>query len=812
MLLVELVQQQKSWKFDLASALIGAAAALLIAGTIYIRREQIKQFGLRSWAPVVNLRNRLRASREEKYVVALQSALKGLLLFKPDDPTKIFQPPTFRAPPPLPTQLSSENIGGVPDPLTIAFSNIVQGHTRLVVAGPLASGRTTALALTVWQTAQGAVKRKPYAHFPLWIDLAQVKLLPQTEGPPPVERLVQLATLFLPDLSLKWTLTHLRNEPSVILVDNWDNVPPNERSTVARWLISAAKSLPKSCWLIASAQEGYGALVEGDFVAVDLVPASGKATVAALGEGWAQLLGHTEEEIPEEARDAWLWASQAGASLLELTARIVLYWETRELPIRPIDVLDRLLDHHIPHPNLGEGQAEIADQARILALNTLGHIARQHRLEGRAFSQQEILDFVQSLLPPEGERSPKLEGAIRRILANSHLLQKYGNAWVPTHYLWDDFLTAWALVEDEQGAGFAKAHLNDPTWVLLLEFYAGLVDASGMVELLLNKAMSGADYTSLLRAARWSVIAPEDITWRKPLMKALAQTFADPALDQALRLRVGRALVLSAGEGARAFFIQMLRHAAVPIRCASLRGLGWSGSPREMVLITAALKDTNLDIRQSAIRALGDFETPGAVRALQETLYTADEHMLPIIAEALTKTDEGHKTLREATESESLLIRRTAAQGISQIDVPWAQEVLEKLVREDSEWLVRSAAEIGLTTLEEQKQSKAVVLSPPRVDQIEWLMTWVASHGLGLGVGDIAVKMLEKAVEAGESEAKILGAYTLAQIGRTSHLSLLEPLLAHDDPGVQQTAKHAIHSIERRYSIYQDAERQDLQD
>ena len=44
--------QQRGWRFDLTSALIGAAIALLLAGIIYQRREQIKEFALKFWSPV----------------------------------------------------------------------------------------------------------------------------------------------------------------------------------------------------------------------------------------------------------------------------------------------------------------------------------------------------------------------------------------------------------------------------------------------------------------------------------------------------------------------------------------------------------------------------------------------------------------------------------------------------------------------------------------------------------------------------------------------------------------------------------------
>lgn len=803
------LQQRQAWRFDLNSALIGAAIALFLAWFLYQRREQLKQFALKLWSPVVNLRSRAQASQEERYVTALENDLKDLLLFKPADPQKIFQPPVFTAPPPLPAKADTMDDLFV-EPLEVSFANLTEGHPRLVITGPRAAGRTTALAMMVWQTAARATprttsragKRRPYERFPLWIDLVHFKKLPEASSEPAAERLVQLAAEFMPALVPRWTLNHLRNEPSLILVDNWETLPPDARRVVARWFAEVAQSLPKSCWLVASGEEGYGPLIEAGFVSLELIPPTGKETIVALYRGWAELLGAVPGEPAEETLDLLKWAEDAGASLLELNTRILVYLRTHQLPARPVDVLDRFLDHCIPTPNLGEGQAEVVEHARVLTLSALSYLAKKHRLEGRTFSQQEIYDYIGTLLPPEEVRPPKLEGAVRRMLFDTQLLQREGKSWIPAHYIWDDFLTAWALVEEEIGADMVKAHLGDPTWTLLLEFYAALEDVSPMVHTLIQTAALHGDMASLLRAARWGVVAPEEAPWRKNLMKVLAQTFTDPDLDWQTRLRVGRALASAAGEGARAFFIQTLRQPSVAIRSAALRGLGWSGSPREMPLFVGALQDLDLEVQQSAVEALGDTGTSGAVRLLRDTMLQADDHLLPSIAEALSKTAEGLEVLKEAVDSESLLIRRTAAQGLGRVDQPWVKEILEKLAREDSEWLVRSSAEIALNALKEKAEDKTVVLPPPQIDQMEWLIAWAASQGSGLGVGKAAAAMLERAITQGDPKAQILGILTLTHVGREAHLKLLEPLLDSADADVQYAAEYATRLFERRYDVY----------
>ncbi len=287
---LQLVQQQGRWRFDFTSALIGAVIALLVARIIYVRRETIKQFGIKLWSPVAKLRNRLQASQEEKYLSDLQEALKGLLFFEPDDPLTIFQPPKLAAPAPLPTTLPA-NGAAFPPPLTVAFAHIQDGHPRTIITGPQSSGRTFALAMAAWQTAKRAGKRRPYERFPVWIDLTLLKDVPESDGIDSLERLARLATVFMPGITAKWTLSHLQTEPSLILVDNWDQLAPKTRADTARWIADAAQRLPDSCWLATANETGYGLLNEVDFVPLKLLPASGESTVTALYNGWQQLLG-----------------------------------------------------------------------------------------------------------------------------------------------------------------------------------------------------------------------------------------------------------------------------------------------------------------------------------------------------------------------------------------------------------------------------------------------------------------------------------------------------------------------------------------
>jgi len=90
---------------------------------------------------------------------------------------------------------------------------------------------------------------------------------------------------------------------------------------------------------------------------------------------------------------------------------------------------------------------------------------------------------------------------------------------------------------------------------------------------------------------------------------------------------------------------------------------------------------------------------------------------------------------------------------------------------------------------------------PPEVDKMDWLIAWAARQGQGVGVGEAALKTLLQALSEGNPDAKVMAALTLAQIGRESHLSVLESLMQAADPLVQEAATTAVQQIRRRYQF-----------
>jgi hypothetical protein len=798
------LQRETGWQFDLRSAIIGALVAWILAGIVYSQRAAIQQLAQDIWAPIAAWRRRVQASQEEKYVRALKQALTPLLLFAPTDPTLIFQPPSYRALAPLPTSIAE--VAQSPRTVVVPHSAILHGHRKLIITGTQGIGRTTGLIMNAWQVTQTRESdgQQPYARIPVWINLSDLAKIDQDPKATALENLVEMATIFLPGIVDKWLLRHLKGGATLLLLDNWESLNVDQREQVAKWISEADMLLPDAVWVVAGSPWGYGALVERGFVAAELLPTTDRTVLPNLYRAWSELQGMPIADGPgEEILASLARALDEGAALWEIHIRIVLHLSTGAFPARQAEVLAQLLDAKLAAVDLGRGSETIVDQATQVATGCLVTLTAPQRLEGRTLSNQDIRETIKAGLPPRKGRSRRLEGAARRLLTDSGIFRQDGKAWVPDHSLWADYLAAVYLAEAESGGETVQAHIDDPGWLILSEFYAGLTDVGDIVTALLKASENERERTALLRAARWASVADPALVWRKTLLKALAQTFMQLNLDADTRLSIGRSLTIVAGPGARAFFLKMLQQRPIEIRSAALRGLGWTASSRDMPLMGAALQDTDPQIQGSAVRALADLGTPGAIAFLSDNLPQVNEMLMLVIAETLAGLPESWQALEEHALHSDLMVRRAAALGLGQINEEWAEERLLEIAREDLEWLVRSAAETSIQAREEQAERETQVSPPPKVDQMHWLIAWAARQGQGLGMGQAAVETLLQAARQGNVDARILSALTLAHIGRKSDLLAIEALVRDLNPAVQDAAVWAAELISRRYQFDQ---------
>jgi HEAT repeat protein len=252
-------------------------------------------------------------------------------------------------------------------------------------------------------------------------------------------------------------------------------------------------------------------------------------------------------------------------------------------------------------------------------------------------------------------------------------------------------------------------------------------------------------------------------------------------------------------DGLSYFFKQALQHKDADVRLAGVKGIGRVAEASDLPTLDAALEDEDQRVRKAAVRALATMDNKAAERRLESLLYEADETLRAVAAEAMARTrgQESASMLRELVKSDDMMARRAAIFGLAELG---AKDVLVQMVREEKQWIVRSAAEVALEMLEEEETISGVE-PQPQIDQAPWLISWAASRGEGLGTGEAARQTLWQVLQEGEVSARLAAAQLLTRVGRPEDVEPLQAALEDPDPDVARVAAEALEEINRRYEL-----------
>jgi HEAT repeat protein len=136
--------------------------------------------------------------------------------------------------------------------------------------------------------------------------------------------------------------------------------------------------------------------------------------------------------------------------------------------------------------------------------------------------------------------------------------------------------------------------------------------------------------------------------------------------------------------------------------------------------------------------------------------------------------------------------------GLAQVE--GTQNLLEKVAREDEQWIVRMAATTAIDELEEQKKISGVA-PPPEIDQLPWLISWAATQGEGVGLGDAARRMLRRALIEGDAPTRLAAIQVVTQMGRPDDVEPLRTAMTGSEPDAVSAAMKALAEISERYAL-----------
>lgn len=792
------------WRFDFLSALIGAAVALLLTGLLYTFRDVLNQV----WEAVLRSLRRLwhylLAGAEESYREQVIAWARSLII----PPTRavsldaIFIEPELRVPPPAPRSISE--VEAYPDPLILPLHRILGGYSRLIILGAAGTGRTTLLAYLALVSARmeegEAVPPVLQGRLPLYVSLPLLAWdEPEAEKDAGTAKLIGAAIAAIGGGSgLAAPLRkYLESGKAIVLADGWDELSQTQRQQVSAWLTELSNTLPDNLWLVAAGMRDYAPLTEAGFVPLTLAEWHIKQA-EALAQRWLEVYTPEGESPPVPLRELMAdlrKAARLGYPPLELSLLAFVHLTDRQPPPRGRTALfDRALELL-----LGQDQKHTQEEAPTLVAAcraALGQVALMLQQENRTTaSREEIEAAIETALPPPEERPAQAVPRVFRMLTGEHgLLRRVsGDQYTFIHSLWQAYLAARQLVAVSPAPLLER--LEDPRWADVLRFYAALGDMRPLVAAWL-RAPDDMFYTRLCTLSAWVGAAPEGTAWRDGAMAVLARTLVQPG-RLPTRRALAEALATSGVSGVGYFLKQALQHPNADVRIAALTGLARVADEADLPAFEAALRDAVPAVREAAVRALAAFASDAAIRLIEHALLEGDDALRLTAAEMLAKCgDEGVAFLHEMIESEDVVIRRAAVVGLGLVG---ARDVLERVAREDEQWIVRSAAESAIDALEKRKASG--IAAPAQVDQLPWLISWAASRGEGVGLGEAARLTLRRALNEGDTPIRLAAAQTLAQVGRPDDVDALRTALADPDRDLAHAAFEALAEIGQRYNL-----------
>jgi HEAT repeat protein len=827
--LQELAPAFQRWRFDPLSALIGAVIAFILAGLLYAFRGALRQ----AWESVAvefgRFMNYMRASADENYRRLVAAKARSFIVPAHVAPLEtLFVEPKLLVPSHSPLSLSEAGSVAA-GPQLVPLRQTLEGHPRLVILGGSGMGKTTVLAYLALVCAAafeesekhhvdpGAIPESVWKRLPLYIMLPAMdwgeaeqeeKNLEEgevsEEGATAVQETQRVGGV---DDLIKAAVSaveggggyvgalrqYLETGRAIVLVDGWDLLTSYQQQQAVAWLADLADAAPGNMWLVAVGTRGYAPLTEIGFASLALAEWDAMQ-VEALAGRWVEACApeSASTSLSHDLMAELQSAARSGNSLLELSLRAFVYLSDRRVPAGNAALFDCVLDL------LLQEQAEEEPWWMATCRAALGQVALELQQSGRlVVSSEEIQAAIEAALPPHEERPVRAVGRVFQALTGARgLFRLVGpGRYMFVHPLWQAYLAARQLVAFDPAT--LVEWLENPFWHDVFRFYAELGDMKPLVDAWL-RTPDDLFYTRLRTLGSWIGAAPQGTAWREGAMAILARVFLQPGVHAPTRRLLADALASTGVSGVAYFLKQALKNPETDVRIAAVLGLSRVAQEADIPAFEAMLTDEDVLVREAAVQALARFGTDAAVRRLAVVLLEGEDELRPVAAAALASCgEESVELLRELADSDDMMTRRAVVFGLARIG---ARGLLEKIGREDERWVVRTAAATALEELEAQEESPGVPPLPD-VEQLPWLISWAATQGEGLGMGDAALQMLRRALAGGDAQVRCAAARVLAQIGRPDDIEGLRAALADPDPGVADAAMGALEGIGRRYDL-----------
>jgi HEAT repeat protein len=207
------------------------------------------------------------------------------------------------------------------------------------------------------------------------------------------------------------------------------------------------------------------------------------------------------------------------------------------------------------------------------------------------------------------------------------------------------------------------------------------------------------------------------------------------------------------------------------------------------------LEAPSVSTRRAACLALIAIGTQDALEAVAQTLLNADENLRRAAAEALANDpNEGYAMLQDGVSMKDILLRRAIVYGLRRVNELWSTELLQKMMIEDDQWVVRNSAS-------EVLESKNLANDPrvPRplkpASETPWLIEFAGTQGVGISPGAPATDVLIAALKSTKEDERLGALAYLKNSPSDGIVKQIYSAMYTDDPELREAAFMALWEI-----------------
>lgn len=671
---------------------------------------------------------------------------------------------------------------------TLTMAQALSQDANLILMGSSGSGKTVALA----HFASQVVRRDPSIgklgdYIPVLVHVSD--LLPQGQFTGnPLDTLTQAVSSQASKNNLTRLVELLQQALTagrvLLLLDGLDECPPALHTEGIAYLKRLIEQFPGTRLVVAASPNNISGLTGLGLMPV-AISGWDKPTcqlfIHLWGDRWQKLVVPAQDPsitpIDQHLMDAWLGGASDLLSPLELTLKVWSAYAGDALGAGSREAIKSYLDRITA--GMSEARGVLESFAFHLISNLRIDLPEKEQLSTSAEKSSTPDSLAQAEPEFTGESSQTkgdqqfrraLVGSIPRLVEAGMLIMRSNNRLAFTQPVIAGALAAQA----EHTPAEIEQILKQPEWAGKEALLANLVTGSQIDSLrnVLEKPDGDPLYHRTLNIARWLGGTPKASPLRVPVLRALASILTIDTQPLGLRVRAISALVQSGDAGVNKLLHQMLEAPSESQRLLAILGLGFSQDEQAVPKLSNLLDEASLAIGRAVCLALAAIGNKAAIESLAWALLNSDDTIRQSAAEALAKIPaDGYPILEEGSQMEDLLVRRAVISGLVHVDLPRANQILEKLAIEDKEWVVRSAATHALDQLKSPELH--IPHNLPALSESAWLIAFAGEHGLGVSPGKPADDLLRKALRAGTEEQKLAALDYLRLFGTQEDIPLI---------------------------------------